>query len=50
MHDVTKLSDIHVGLIVKIKTDNEIFEGRIFEIISHDFDNLGLTNSKLIFY
>ena len=34
MHDVTKLSDIHVGLIVKIKTDNEIFEGRIFEIIS----------------
>ena len=34
MHDVTKLSDIHVGLIVKIKTDNQVFQGKIYEIIS----------------
>tara|TARA_B100001540_G_scaffold220588_1_gene194995 strand:+ start:23 stop:781 length:759 start_codon:yes stop_codon:yes gene_type:complete len=50
MHDVTKLSDIHVGLIVKIKTDNEIFEGRIFEIIStsdnRDGIRVALDNGK----
>ena len=52
MNDPTKLSDVHPGMYVKIKTrNNEISDGEINKVVSTDDDPQGiqvfLTNGKL---